>query len=169
MKRHSKTRRGDLFKTAELPSHIYRAGDVIRVLGIDKWRLQKFLSGKRYRLSSSGQIGKGPSSWRVFSLDDVYRIGIAYSLTKDGFSPKHISETLQFIEDSDLIEFGAEGRKRPPLVGFMRGPKEARVVYIPRTKAIFAPSDAPYYVLDLERIVAEIDRRIEELVSGQRS
>jgi hypothetical protein len=169
MTRRSKNTSEDVFRTAELPSHFYRAGDLIRVLGIEKWRLQKFLSGKRYPLSSSGQIGKGPSSWRLFSLEDMYRIGIAYFLTRDGFTPKHISEALQFIEGSDLIDFGPEGRKRPPLIGFVRGPKEAKTVYIPRTRAISAGSDAPYYVLDLERIISEIDRRIEGLAGGQRS
>jgi len=169
MKRRSKAPSENVFETSELPSHIYRAGEIIRILAIPKWRFQKFLSGKNYPLSPSGQIGKGAASWRLFRLEDVYRIGIANFLTQDGFGPKTISKALQFIEDSDLIEFGAEGRKRPPLVGFIRGPKEAKVVYIPRTKAISATSDAPYYVLDLGRIVTEIDRRIEELVRGHRS
>jgi hypothetical protein len=169
MKRRSKTTSEDVFTATELPVHIYRAGDVIRALGIEKWRLQKFLSGKRYPLSPSGQIGKGSSSWRLFSLDDVYRIGIAYFLTKDGFTPTVISDALQFIESYDLIDFGPEGRKRPPLIGFFRGTAGIRFAYIPRTSVISSGNDAPYYVLHLERIVSEIDRSIEELIRGQRS
>ncbi len=164
MKRRSRPTANDVFKTAELPVHIYRAGDVIGVTGIEKWRLQKFLSGKRYPLSQSGQIGKGPSSWRLFSLEDVYRIGVAYVLTKDGFTPKHISEALQFIEGNDVIDFGPEGRERPPLIGFARGPKRAKIVYISRAKGTSAEGDVPYYVLDLERIISEIDKKLEALL-----
>jgi hypothetical protein len=92
------------------------------------------------------------------------RIGIAYLLTKDGFTPKHISEALQFIERHDLIDFGPEGRERSPLIGFVRGAKRAELAYVSRAKGTSAEDKVPYYVLDLDRIVSEIDNKIDGLL-----
>src|SRR4030095_8659152 len=89
------------FQGPELPVHIFRSGDLTRILGIERWRLEKFLTGKQYQLSPSGQLGRGKGSWRLFSHQDIYRLGIANWVVQDGFSAKFISFVLREIEDSD--------------------------------------------------------------------
>ena len=146
----------DFFATGSLPTHIFRAGDVARILGIEneKWRLQKFLSGKHYQLSSSRQIGKGQGSWRLFKREDILRIGIAHFLARDGFSPKFISKALREIEEPELTATAAD-------FGFFRGKQgpEMRVIV---GDASVRGENGPYYVLRLGDLIQEIDSRIEQ-------
>src|SRR5580693_2468820 len=102
----------DVLTAPELRVHIFGAGDVEQILEMESWRLQKFLSGKVYDLTpSEGQIGKGrQGSRRVFRIQDVYRIGIAGFLVRDGFAPNCVSSVLQWIEDQDLLSFDEKGR-----------------------------------------------------------
>ena len=152
-----------IFELPEVPSHVFLAGDVTAILGIENWRLQKFLSGKHYQLTSSGRPGKGQGTRRLFRLEDVYRIGIANFLVNDGFAPDFVSKVLEFIEDSDLISFDAEGRKRNSLIGFFRGVHGPD--FRPISRSAQRPgNDAPYYLLDLDHITTEIDRKSREVL-----
>ena len=141
-----------------VPVHIFGAGDVEQILGIESWRLQKFLSGRRYPLKPSGQIGKArQGSRRLFRVEDLYRLAIADFLVKDGFSPKFVCSVLDFIDDSDLLSFGEGGRKRPPVIGAFRGPEGPQFAY-----RSGRDKESPYYVLDLGQKVDEVDRRVHE-------
>jgi DNA-binding transcriptional MerR regulator len=145
----------------------FGAGEVADILGIESWRLQKYLSGKTYQLSSEGHIGKGgQGSRRLFSVEDICRIGIADFLTKDGFSPKWVSSVLQQIEDQDLLNLGPEGQSNPPVIAFRRDDRK-RIVQFGSAK--HEECEEPYYVLNTSRVIAEVNRRIRELLKEQRS
>jgi hypothetical protein len=137
-----------------LPTHIFRAGDVGRILGIEKWRLEKFLTGKQYRLSASGHLGHGQGSWRLFSHQDIYRLGIANWMVRDGFSAKFVSFVLQEIEDEELLDFDEDGRNTAPNIGVFRSDTGPRVGFLGS-----AEKEGPYYVLKLWELIREIDRR----------
>src|SRR5436309_3271092 len=82
----------------------FSAGAVAEILGLGEvWKLQKIL--ERYGLEASGQLGVGKGSRRWFTTTDVYRIGTAIFLGKDGFAPKLIAEILEQIDDRELIDF----------------------------------------------------------------
>lgn len=154
----------DVLATPELNTHIYGAADVEKILGIESWRLQKFLSGKRYQLRPSGeQLGRGGRQGmrRVFRAEDIYRIGIANYLVRDGFAADFVSEVLQFIEDNDLVSFGPNGLERPPSIGFLRTGKERKIGYVSDDGADPVRKQA-YYILDLPAIIGEINRSIRE-------
>jgi hypothetical protein len=141
--------------TPELPVHNFGAGDVEKILEMESWRLQKFLSGKRYQLTpSGGQIGKGTgSSRRVFRIEDVYRIGVAGFLVRDGFAPNCVSSLLQWIENQDLIGFDEKGRTTPPTIAFMRGedgPEFAEMAD-PEPAHATADSGVIYYALRVDQ------------------
>ena len=146
----------DFFQSPELPVHIFRAGDVGRILEIEKWRLEKFLTGKQYRLSASGQLGKGQGSWRLFSDQDLYRLGVANWMVKDGFSAKFVSLVLQEIEDYELLDRDEHGSAAPD-IGIFRGDKGPRVAFLSG-----AEKKEPYYVLRLRDLITAIDKRIRE-------
>lgn len=146
----------DFFQsTPEVPVHIFRAGDLTRILGMERWRLEKFLTGKQYQLSPSGQIGKGKGSWRLFSHQDIYRLGIASFMVKDGFSATFVSLVLRAIEDSDLLEVDENGETIVSDQGIFRSETGPRVRLISS-----GAKEKPYYVLPLRQLIAEIDERI---------
>lgn len=149
---------------------VFGAGEVEQILDIDSWRLQKFVSGKTYRLKPEEQIGKGgQGSRRVFRIEDVYRIGIANFLVRDGFSAKHVSEVLQWIEDQDLISFDEKGRVEPPTIGFVRAEKpEFRETSASETPKATANSGAIYYALPLDQIIEGIDEQVRKWKRGDR-
>ena len=145
---------------AELPR--FSTGDVAKILDLKIWRLQKFVDVESYRLSPSGKLGKGPGSRRMFSAEDIYRIGIANFMIKDGFSPKLVAEVLQEFEDTDLFDFDEEGVAYPgiTLSRSEKGPKLDffRSGQAPERK----PGSSVYYVLDFGTVIEEIDRRISK-------
>jgi hypothetical protein len=144
--------------------HVFGAGDVEKLLRIESWRLQKFLSSSRYQLTPSGRLGKDrQGSRRLFRLEDLYRIAIADLLVRDGFSPKFVSRALQFIENSDLLRFDDKGRERPPLLGVIRGLNEPEFAYISRLES---RKGRPYYVIDLGQIVEDVDGRVHQYTAG---
>src|SRR6266487_6939567 len=97
MKKQRKEAVDDVFQTPMLETRIFRASDVTRSLEIERWRLEKFLTGKQFRLSPSGHIGEGKGSWRLFNHQDLYRLAIATRLVEDGFTAKLVSMVLQEI------------------------------------------------------------------------
>jgi DNA-binding transcriptional MerR regulator len=153
----------DFLKKNELDVPKFSTGTVAEILGLQVWRLQKFLDSPQYQLSASGQLGEGKGSRRWFTTEDVYRIGIAAFLAKDGFNPKLIAQILQSFGDRDLLDFDEHGEVRYgiKLIRTKKGPRldTFRSGHPPDLK----PGGDVYYVLDLGVITVEIDRRIEEL------
>jgi DNA-binding transcriptional MerR regulator len=125
------------------------------------WRLQKFLSSPRFQLSASGQIGKGEGSRRLFSREDIYRIGIAAHLAKDGFSPKFVSEILQTIEDSDLSDYDEKSERVYWGIAIERQEDKPKIRLLRSGKAPNITVDGPvYYAIDFAQIIDQIDLRI---------
>jgi hypothetical protein len=160
----ARKRKADIFDTGAAPTHIFRAGDVARILGIEKWRLEKFLTGKHYHLSPSGQLGKGQGSWRLFSHQDIYRLGIATLMVQDGFSAKFVSFVLREIEDAELLETDERGEAGPPDVGVYRTKKGPSVHFTGGRSTA-----KPYYVLRLGELIRDIGERALRLQKETRS
>jgi len=145
----------DFFEYSKLPTHIFRAGDVEEILGIERWRLAKFLTGKQYRLSPSAQIGRGPKPWRIFSHQDLYRLAIANRMVEDGFTAKFVSMVLQEIEDRELLEADSRGESTSPDIGIVRTSEGPTVRLMgPHLK------QGLYYVLKLSELIKDVDREI---------
>jgi hypothetical protein len=154
-KKRNREEAEDVSQAPPLPVHIFRAGDLTRILGMERWRLEKFLTGKQYQLSPSGQIGSGKGSWRLFSHQDIYRLGIANWMVRDGFSAKFVSFVLREIEDSDLLDVDQNGETIVSDQGIFRSDTGSRVGFISS-----GAKEQPYYVLPLRQLIADIDRRI---------
>ena len=155
-------RRGkkDILATAEPKVPKFSTGHVASILGLDMWRLQRLLENPHYQLSVAGQLGKGRGSRRFFIDVDVYRIGIATFLIRDGFAPKFVAKILQEFDDYDLLHFDKEGSVHPGIT-LTRGEKGAvlgsfKSGHAPEIK----PGSSMYYVLDLGEVIPDIDRRI---------
>ena len=151
---------------ARLPT--YGTGEVAAILGTEIWRVQKYLDSPKYGLSPSGSLGSGRGSRRVFSLQDIYRLGVAEHLVRNGFSYKFVSEALQQIEDEDLLgRIGEEGVELP-LVYVLSGGEGSvtvKAVHWNRKISEFVKTtkNAGFYVLDLGGVATAIQSKMQEL------
>ena len=155
-KRKNQESADDFFRTSELPTHIFRAGDVGRILDIEKWRLEKFLTGKQYKLSPSGHIGKGRGSWRLFSHQDLYRLALAKFMVNDGFTAPFVSTILEAVEDRELLEIDEHGDTTAEDICVFRGEKG------PNLDAPRGSSEKPYYMIKVRDVVRDVDKRIQQ-------
>ena len=156
-KQGSRRQDEDVFQAPELETRIFRASDVTRILGMETWRLAKFVTGKQYRLSPSGHIGEGKGSWRLFNHQDLYRLAIANRMVEDGFTAKLVSMVLQEIWDNELLDIDENGESRAQTVGLVRSEKGPRLVW-----AAPPGTERPYYVLPLRELIRNVDRQIRE-------
>jgi DNA-binding transcriptional MerR regulator len=158
----------DFLETSAVAVPRFSTGEVSEILGVPIWRLQKFLDSPRYRLTPSGQIGKGKGSRRLFSTEDVYRLGIASFLSRDGFAPKLIFKVLETLENEDLLGFDQHGNFGSTGILFKRGAKGPMLDFFSRTKPPQIAVGGPiYYALDLTDVIRDIDRRIATLRQKQ--
>ena len=167
MKRKVKAANEGVLDTPSLPLPTFGTGEVARILGVEIWRIQSYLDSPKYQISPTGQqLGTGRGSRRVFTDEDVYRLGIAEHLVRDGFSYKFVSKALQQIDDEDLLgPFDSEGRELDLVYALVGGEENLQVHGISRNKTIAdlakrfkSPS---LYLLDITKIVIEIQKRMK--------
>ncbi len=152
--------------TFEVPA--FGTGEVAHILEMPIWRLQKFLDVKSYPLSPAAQIG----GRRAFSTADVCRIANANRLLRDGFAPKLVVTALQYIEDEDLLAVLDEKGDELARGGiyFKRGKEGPEMHFFEPGKAPKITVDGPeYYLLDLDRLLGEVEQRIKALLEERGS
>lgn len=154
--RKVRKRSGDVFAAPEVPANIFRAGDVTELLGIERWRLEKFLTGTQFKLSPSGHLGTGKGSWRLFSQADLYRLAIASQMVEDGFTAKFVSMVLEGIWENELQDFDELGKSTAQDVGLFRTEKGPVVGFVSGSK------QRPYYVIELQKLITSVNNRIKK-------
>lgn len=156
----------DFFQAAPIHVPRFGSGEVAMILGVELWKLNRFLL--RYELSSSGQLGKGRGSRRLYTTEDVYRIRTAMFLIQDGFAPKLVAQIMQRLEDEDFHGIqDAEGEFRELGVSLSRGDKGPAVHIFRADKPPEISTDSKtYYALDLSNITRSVDRQIASLKKG---
>ena len=157
-------RKIDILELPELDESSFSSGAVCEILGIEPWKLHSYLDGRSYKLSPSGEVGKGHGTRHWFYEEDIYRLGIAHHLFRDGFAPRLISRVLEQIEDRDFFEVNEEGPIPHPVIAFERAPEETQfeLFHSKRVPPITLGSKF-YYLLDVAAIVKDIDARIRKL------
>jgi hypothetical protein len=150
----------DFFGTPSIPKPHFGSGQVAEILKVELWKLNRFLS--RYELTSSGQLGEGRGSRRVYANEDIYRIATAMFLINDGFTPKVVTEIMQGLEDADFYgehdqegefyQFGISLRRTQagPEVHFFREGHTPQL----------GPDSKTYYAIELSTITRMVDRSI---------
>jgi len=157
----AKRQESDIFDFGSLPVPHFGSGEVALILGVELWKLNRFLA--RYELKSSGQLGQGRGSRRVYNTEDIYRIATAMFLIRDGFAPKTVNSIMQQLEDEDFYgghddrgefdEFGISLRRTD------KGP-EVRIFRASHPPEV-GPETKTYYVVNLSTITRDVNRAIE--------
>jgi hypothetical protein len=160
----TRKRQFDVLETPPLPVPRFTAKEVVEILGIEQWRLQKFLNTPKYKLSAEGQLGKGRGSRRLFSTEDIHRLGVAHQLARDGFSPTFVAEAVQQLEDEELlgISFGPKGEAQADLsIGFICDDQGVKAHYV-EDLSRWVQLDS-FYFLNLPKLRKRIEQRISEV------
>ena len=159
----------EFFPERELKVPRFPSGEVATTLGWELWRLHRFLA--RYSLKSSGQLGRGRGSRRVFTQEDVYRIAIAACLIDDGFRPKLVEEIMQSLEDRELVGVDADESGGVSEGVFLLRNKGRREHYLftARKRPEIKLGGSVYYALRFRDVIDEVNRRIAKLSKSGRS
>jgi DNA-binding transcriptional MerR regulator len=161
-----KTKHIDVLEARSVRLPTYGTGDVARILGTEIWRVQKYLDSPKYRITPSVEpLGTGRGSRRVFTDVDVYRLGIAEHLVRNGFSYKFVSAALRQLDDDELLGPRNDEGEELDLVYLLIGSEEnLQMRVIGRDKTIREMSKAArspsFYVLDLNAVIKEIQKRM---------
>ena len=159
-------RKSDPLSTPAVEVPKFSTGEAANILGTPIWRLQRFLDSPSYRLSPAGQLGVGRGSRRLFSIEDLYRIGIAGFLTRDGFAPKFVSTALKFIEEGDLTRVDDKGDFVRFGILFRREKGELRMEFFPSGQPPEIKVGGPvYYALDLGEVTRHVDDQISAVMN----
>jgi DNA-binding transcriptional MerR regulator len=156
-----KTESDDFFAMPLLPPvPRFGSGQVAAILGVELWQLNRFLA--RYELSSSGQLGEGRGSRRMYTTEDVCRIKTAIFLITDGFAPKLVARMMQMLEDTDFYgSHDEEGDLRELGISLSRGEKGPEVtIFRADNPPEISTRSKTYYALDLSSITRWVDHRI---------
>jgi hypothetical protein len=150
----------DVFATPKAPEpRRYGSGEVGEILGIEPWQLHRFLS--RYELTSSGQLGEGRGSRRLYTTEDIYRIKMAMLLIRDGFAPKLVAQIMQRIEDVDFLGIRQEGDFVESGVSLQRTDKGPQVRFFRADKPLKVGLESEtYYAVLFSTITRIINERI---------
>jgi DNA-binding transcriptional MerR regulator len=159
----AKRKTDEVWSTPELKVPRFGSGEVAMILGVELWQLNRFLS--RYELSSSGQLGEGRGSRRLYTTEDVYRIRTAMFLIQDGFALKLVAQIMQRLEDEDFHGIqDAEGEFRELGVSLSRGEKGPAVHIFRADKPPQITTESKtYYALEFSIITRSVDRQIGSL------
>ena len=150
----------DFWGTAAVDVPRFGSGEVAAILGVEQWELNRFLS--RYELSSSGKLGEGRGSRRLYTTEDIYRIRTSMFLIRDGFAPKLVAQIMQRLEDVDF--YGTqdeEGEFRELGISLSRGDQGPTVhIFRADNPPEISTTSKTYYGLDLSTITRWVDQRI---------
>jgi len=145
-----------------MPSHavtspsrepIFELAEMAKVVGMPFTKAKNWTMGRPIRFRASLRSGMGTGSRNLYSLDDVYFMGIAYECSKTGMAAKAIGRLID------------EVRKRFPaglhgidMLYAWRGPK---LTYRIETRESRVPPDAvARIVLDVRRLRERVDREV---------
>ncbi len=68
------------------------------ILGLEPWRVTKFVQSKEYGIEPSLAQARGSGSRRLYSADDICQIGLALRLLETGLRSKAIGKVIRQVQ-----------------------------------------------------------------------
>ncbi len=133
---------------------VFELSEVADAVGMDTEKAKNWTVGRPLRIEPSIRAGRGKGSRNLYSIEDVYRMGLAYELSRAGVSPGTIRQVLQklsgkFLAGEHWIRCWRSNSEKPDL------------------SVQLGRSDPPYNVLvwqtiSLGKLVSRINERISK-------
>lgn len=133
------------------PTKSFEYSEMIRVLGMSPAKAKNWTVGRPFKIEASIHAASGQGSRNLYSLEDVYLMGIANELSKAGMAANAIGKLVEAVKAKFPNGIGAVD-----MLYVSRGPKLA---YRVETREDRLPADS---VVRIAVNVRELRHRVEK-------
>jgi hypothetical protein len=76
---------------------IFELGEIAKILGMPLTKVKNWTIGRPLKIEASVKTASGQGSRNLFSMEDVYLIGLANELSKAGLAAKAIGKLIEAV------------------------------------------------------------------------
>src|SRR6266513_2062983 len=84
--------------------HIFELSEMTTLLAMSQVKAKNWTAGRPFKLPASVRTATGTGSRNLYSIGDVYLMGLANEFSKAGFAAKAIGRVLEAVEAKRLAE-----------------------------------------------------------------
>ncbi len=135
---------------------IFELGEIAKVLGMPVTKVKNWTIGRPLKIEPSVKTASGHGSRNLFSLEDVYLIGVANELSKAGMAAKAIGKLVDAVKTKFPNGIGG--------VDTMFVSRGSKLSYRIETREERVPADATVrFTICVGALRASIDREVAKL------
>jgi len=141
------------------PEPIFELAEMAKVIGMPFTKAKNWTMGRPIRFRASLRSGMGTGSRNLYSLDDVYLMGIAYECGKAGMAAKAIGRLIDAVRGK--FSAGLRG------VGMLYAWRGLKLTYQIETRDDRHPADTVVHLaIDVRRLRDRVDREVGKMRRG---
>ena len=133
----------------------FEYSEMVRVLGMSPAKAKNWTVGRPFKIEASIHTSTGQGSRNLYSLDDVYLMGIANELSKSGMAANAIGKILDALKAKFPNGLGA--------VNVLYVSRGSKLAYRIETRGDRLPKD------DVVQITINVEELRERVEKGTRS
>jgi hypothetical protein len=147
-----------LVVTSTPPEPIFELAEMAKAVGMPFAKAKNWTMGRPIRLQASLRSGMGTGSRNLYSLDDVYMMGVAYECGKAGMAAKAIGKLVEAVRKKFPDGLGGVA-----VIYASRGPK---LTYRIETRENRLADAVVWLAIDVRRLRAGIVQEVGRLRKG---
>lgn len=135
---------------------VFELPEMAEVLGMPLTKARNWTIGRPLELPASVRKASGAGTRNLYSIDDVYLMGVANEFSKAGFAAKAIGKLVEALDASKLANMDW-------LTVYRMGKGEEKKFYIREGKVPPPEGVLLWMTLNVGGLVKKIDRAVEEM------
>src|SRR6266576_240821 len=84
--------------------HVFELSEMTTLLGMSQIKAKNWTAGRPFKLPASVRTATGTGSRNLYSIEDVYLMGLANEFSKAGFAAKAIGKLLEAVDAKQLAQ-----------------------------------------------------------------
>src|SRR6266851_10094465 len=84
--------------------HFFELSDITKILSMSPIKAKNWTAGRPFKIPASIRTATGTGSRNLYSIEDVYLMGLANEFSKAGFAAKAIGKLLEAVDAKRLAE-----------------------------------------------------------------
>ena len=135
---------------------VFELGEIAKILGMPITTVKNWTIGRPFTIEPSIKTASGHGSRNLFSLEDVYLMGLANELSKAGMAAKAIGKLVEAVK--------AKFPNGPGGVDAMFVSRAPKLTYRIETREDRLPAEVVVrIVIDVQGLLTRIDREVAKL------